>query len=899
MGEAKKGKEGKMDELKPQLTPQEEEKALYAMLEEGINELVSNSKYHEYLDAMARFHDYSERNIMLIYKQMPEATMVAAYATWKKLKRSVMLGKKSRIKIFAPIAPKAKKVKKQKEDFNTGEPILDENGKVVFEEITVQEEPKFQPLAVFDISQTHGESLPRITDEITTDAQLCGAFMQCLTEISDMPIVFEELMGRDGLQYDNKIAINIGMSQSRSLAAIIQEISYSKLFEQEKNRANAEIEALAESVAYVVCKKFSVETSINPFDNIAKLTGGDTTKIKEAIKVIKENAGQFIASIEDKFIALCKEKGLESMAEYEPHEHSNTQITVEQIITAKDEQENEIEQESTKVKTSVSEEKRVDEQAQEKQENSISVQAIQHVKHIKEPEPADTVAEVLPLPDPAVPYEEIIKCAKIDKNIIPLRKTKAKELFSKDFIVYRINNQVEGTGKDKNLSMAFYAKDIDTHNGTFAILKSQWHTSDECKELQRFRSKTAIDAMKESEFINATESKVAVYEPIIETGEIARENYKIKYTAPVKTIPGFFAHVQETILNFIKEASPSDIISINIGGNIYTYKADGNSDVIKAKRINNFTGNEKTEETIDEIYEEPQDYHENTKYDLQGQAYLDIRHDINEMKEQMQQMAEMQQQVLQMTTAQFATNSHNQALENAHKNINKEYKNINKEYKIESNSQGKEEDDLISYRKDVADGKMKISEVVVFWQNKNKINKETLAPIEQDNIEFIDELAELCAMQMDVEIKRNRVPSSIKGKAKYKFEGAIKKIRSFFGKERFEYMLAINILHRETQKQGTISKDNLKWARSAIQERQIQYNNGLKNLHENTHSNKLQASSLILNALVGRYRKLLAGEEMSMKIKQTELLNKGNITKKIIDAEKLSKLKKQAKENAQ
>ena len=141
-----------MDNPRPPMSPQDEEHLLSSMFEEGIKELVLNDKYKGFLDAMAKFSNYSERNVMLIQKQMPDASMVATFRAWKGLGRNIVEGEKSRARIIAPIAPKAKWVKKQKEDINTGEPLIDEHGKVIYETVTAQGEPKFRPLAVFDVS---------------------------------------------------------------------------------------------------------------------------------------------------------------------------------------------------------------------------------------------------------------------------------------------------------------------------------------------------------------------------------------------------------------------------------------------------------------------------------------------------------------------------------------------------------------------------------------------------------------------------------------------------------------------------------------------------------------------------------------------------------------------------
>lgn len=302
--------------------PYQKERNFQDLFEEGIGELVLRDKYHEFLDAIAKFHSYSERNIMLIHKQMPEATMVATFDTWKGLGRSIIYGEKSRIKIIVPVASKPKKVRRQKEDGITGEPVIDENGKVVFETVTVQDEPKFSPVAVFDISQTHGEPVMKIAENFAHDINLYDAFAECLKEISDVPIILEELKVKEGQpQQHEQILVDAGMGRSRTLAAMVHEISRMKLRMQYGEDDKAGTEAQAQALAYVVCKKFGLDTDCNPFGYFN--WNNDIEKIKADIKNIKINAGLFIALLEEKFISLCKKRGIEPMTTVTGREESD------------------------------------------------------------------------------------------------------------------------------------------------------------------------------------------------------------------------------------------------------------------------------------------------------------------------------------------------------------------------------------------------------------------------------------------------------------------------------------------------------------------------------------------------------------------------------------------------
>lgn len=124
-------------------------------LEQGIAELFDSERYMEYLRVMSRFHHYSFNNTLLIAMQMPGASYVAGFSTWKnKLGRTVKKGEKG-IRIFAP-TPYKKKVEVN---------VTDRSGNTRKEEKEVVV-PAFKVVSVFDYSQTEGKELPEIASDL-------------------------------------------------------------------------------------------------------------------------------------------------------------------------------------------------------------------------------------------------------------------------------------------------------------------------------------------------------------------------------------------------------------------------------------------------------------------------------------------------------------------------------------------------------------------------------------------------------------------------------------------------------------------------------------------------------------------------------------------------------------
>ena len=103
-------------------------------LESGVEELFTSNRYQEFLKTMAKFHNYSFNNTMLIAMQRPDATLVTSYKNWQSMGRQVMKGEKG-ITIIAP-APYKKMKEKEVLDENQ-RPIMGTDGKPKTEQVEV------------------------------------------------------------------------------------------------------------------------------------------------------------------------------------------------------------------------------------------------------------------------------------------------------------------------------------------------------------------------------------------------------------------------------------------------------------------------------------------------------------------------------------------------------------------------------------------------------------------------------------------------------------------------------------------------------------------------------------------------------------------------------------------
>ena len=183
---------------------QQQLKEITKKLEQGVKELFTSEKYMEYLRVMSQFHHYSFSNTLLIAMQKPDATLVAGYGAWhKKFERNVMKGEKA-IKIFAP-APRKVEIEQDLLDPDTQKPILDENGEVKKETVTVKQ-PFFKITSVFDVSQTEGKPLPELdtVKDLTASVEEYNIFFEALKRTSKVPIDFQPIEGSSHGFYHQK-----------------------------------------------------------------------------------------------------------------------------------------------------------------------------------------------------------------------------------------------------------------------------------------------------------------------------------------------------------------------------------------------------------------------------------------------------------------------------------------------------------------------------------------------------------------------------------------------------------------------------------------------------------------------------------------------------------------------
>ena len=316
--------------------PADKMKEITDRLEQGIMGVFESERYAEYLRTMSKFHDYSLNNTILI--AMQGGSLVKGYRQWEKeFDRHVKPGEKA-IKILAPAPYKVKK-EREKIDPDTQKPMIGADGKPVMEtqEITI---PAYKVVSVFDVSQTEGKELPALSvSELTGDVEQYQDFFAALERTSPFTMGFEVLSGgAKGRCYyeENRIAINEGMSELQNIKSAIHEISHATMHDIDPDdparpdRRTREVQA--ESVAYVVCQHYGLDTSDYSFGYVAGWSSGkELAELKGSLETIRSTATKLIETIDRNFAEIQKEKAAvqeqetqliqqESQSEQEPQE---------------------------------------------------------------------------------------------------------------------------------------------------------------------------------------------------------------------------------------------------------------------------------------------------------------------------------------------------------------------------------------------------------------------------------------------------------------------------------------------------------------------------------------------------------------------------------------------------
>jgi antirestriction protein ArdC len=241
----------------------------------------------QFLDMTARFHSYSWHNVLLIACQRPEATHVAGYQTWRRLKRQVRRGEKG-IAILAPIKRRAI----ASDDGERSQPDDQFPG-------TAHRVPAvvgFRAVYVFDVTQTDGPPLATLNDAPQGDP---GEYLTILEDAIRADGILlsraESLGGALGVSQGGAIQVLQSLGSTDVFSVLVHEWAHEQLHKgSDRSTLSRTVrETEAEAVAHIVTAAIGLRASMHSADYIA-LYRGDADLLRASLSRIQTTAARIL-----------------------------------------------------------------------------------------------------------------------------------------------------------------------------------------------------------------------------------------------------------------------------------------------------------------------------------------------------------------------------------------------------------------------------------------------------------------------------------------------------------------------------------------------------------------------------------------------------------------------------
>ncbi len=215
-------------------------------------------KFARYLELQGNNLSYSSGNIALAMAQLPEATVVHTRGHWKDLGRFVL------------------------------DPEL-KNGASIFTRSATGR--GYNLTSVYDIAQTQGRELRTV--QLKEDTEPMETALSALLNFSPVQTVAAENLP-SGAYYDPRqmtLAIDTACPDSQAFAAIAAEIAQARFHDRGRNPAYSRegCELSAQSVSYILCRRFGVQRELPDLSGMAKRCQG--WEIEDRLAFLKEIQG--------------------------------------------------------------------------------------------------------------------------------------------------------------------------------------------------------------------------------------------------------------------------------------------------------------------------------------------------------------------------------------------------------------------------------------------------------------------------------------------------------------------------------------------------------------------------------------------------------------------------------
>ena len=242
---------------------QEQRKAAYELIDTTCEKMMADGgAFQQYLDVQGHFDRYSVNNAILVSAQMPEATQLKDYGSWKQ-SRAYVDKDAQKVTILEP----GKEY--ERED---GSKAVGYNAKIVY-----------------DISQTSAKDRQQ-PQEQKTMRELVSAMIDA-SPVSFVPVDDLELPAfYDSAQ--QSIFIKTGLNEEQLFVSMAKEVS-AAVFDFKHNESRDASEFKAYCVAYMVSSRYGVDTRGFSFDRLPKeFEGMDTQVFKGELGSMRDVLGE-------------------------------------------------------------------------------------------------------------------------------------------------------------------------------------------------------------------------------------------------------------------------------------------------------------------------------------------------------------------------------------------------------------------------------------------------------------------------------------------------------------------------------------------------------------------------------------------------------------------------------
>ena len=248
-------------------------------LERGQSETLK-----EYLAAMARFPNYSARNVLLIQAQRPFAQRVAGYGTWKRLGRVVKRNERG-IVIMAPTVRR----RTATPDEDAGEAVVPAADDVVL---------AYRPVHVWDEAQTTGAPLPR-APEVHGDPGVFLERLKAFVAEQGIRLSYLDIVApARGVSCGGEIILLPDLAPAEAFSTLCHELAHEFLHDraQRQDTTQKVQETEAEAVAYVVSHAIGLDCGTASSDYLTTYRA-DAKTLAASLDRIQQVAGRIVSAI--------------------------------------------------------------------------------------------------------------------------------------------------------------------------------------------------------------------------------------------------------------------------------------------------------------------------------------------------------------------------------------------------------------------------------------------------------------------------------------------------------------------------------------------------------------------------------------------------------------------------